>query len=86
MAIGNPHEAYTIGGLKIPRYKMSLYGILGYAALVTGVLQYRSMQPPAPATYESKDEENYVKRYIKYREAELKKPELLRQPYTGASI
>ncbi|KAJ3183898.1 hypothetical protein HDU87_006016 [Geranomyces variabilis] len=86
MAGGNPYEAYNVAGMKIPRYKMALYGMVGYAVLVTGILQYRKMQPPTPIAYESKEEESYVKRYISYMEKELNKPELLRKPFTGASI
>ncbi|KAJ3016500.1 hypothetical protein HKX48_004006 [Thoreauomyces humboldtii] len=83
MAIGNPFETYNIAGAKIPRYKMSLYGIIGYVTLVTGIIQYGKFQPPKPTLYESKEEEAYVKRYVDFREQELKKPELLRAAYTG---
>ncbi|KAI8825655.1 uncharacterized protein EV422DRAFT_513718 [Fimicolochytrium jonesii] len=87
MAGGNPYEAYTVFGKQIPRYKMAGYGMLAYVVLITGFVQYRKMQPPAPIQYQSKEEENYVKRYVAYMEEELKKPELLRQPFTGrASI
>ncbi|TPX67769.1 hypothetical protein SpCBS45565_g03569 [Spizellomyces sp. 'palustris'] len=86
MAGGNPFDPYNIAGLKVPRYKVALYGIIGYVALLTGVIQYKKMQPPAPIVYESKEEEGYVKRYIQHMEGELKKPVLVRQPFTGPSF
>ncbi|KAI9089479.1 hypothetical protein DFS34DRAFT_639360 [Phlyctochytrium arcticum] len=85
MAGGNPFETYSIAGLKVPRYKVAIYGIVGYAALITGLIKYKGMQPPAPVTYESKEEEAYVKRYLKYAATEHKKPLLLRKTFLEPS-
>ncbi|KAJ3190176.1 hypothetical protein HDU85_000467 [Gaertneriomyces sp. JEL0708] len=85
MAGGNPLETYNIAGMRIPRYKVALYGMIGYTLLFTGLIKYKQMQPPAPIVYDSPEEESYVKRYIKHMETESHKPHLLREPYRGTT-
>ncbi|KAJ3076895.1 hypothetical protein HDU98_010990 [Podochytrium sp. JEL0797] len=46
---------------------------------------YSSFQPRAPILFASKEEEDYVKRYIKHNTAESHKPAYLREAYQGAS-
>ncbi|KAJ3109845.1 hypothetical protein HDU97_000075 [Phlyctochytrium planicorne] len=85
VSIGDPYEPFTIGSLKVPRYRVALFGILGYATLYFGYSTYSKFQPKKPITFSSKEEEDYVKRYIKHAHAEAHKPELVKQPYLGPS-
>ncbi|KAJ3112826.1 hypothetical protein HDU96_004127 [Phlyctochytrium bullatum] len=85
LSIGNPFETYTIAGAKVPRYKLALFGILGYVTLYFGYSTYSKFQPRKPIRFESKEEEDYVKRYIKHAHEEAHKPVFVRQPYGGPS-
>ncbi|KAJ3219916.1 hypothetical protein HDU67_008445 [Dinochytrium kinnereticum] len=71
--------------MKVPRYRVALFGIFGYFAFFVGRTVYSKLQPKAPIKFESAEEEDFVKRYIKHTHEEAHKPVLLRQPYTGPS-
>lgn len=45
-----------------------------------------ALSAPPPIAFESKEEEDYVRRYIAHKEAEEHKPKLLRVPFTGKSV
>ena len=65
---------------------MSLYGIIGFFSLYMGVKTINSFKPKRkPVTFESTEQEDYVKRYIEHTRKELHKPVLGREPYMGAS-
>jgi hypothetical protein len=64
---------------------MAIYGLSGFAGIFFALKFYRSFQPRKSVTYESKEEENYVKRYIEHTKKEAHKPTLLRDPYGGPS-
>ncbi|KAJ3043543.1 hypothetical protein HK097_001719 [Rhizophlyctis rosea] len=81
MAGGNPFEPYDVFGLKVPRYKMAAYGIVGYTILITGVVIKKKMAPKTPITFDSPEEEAWVKKYITFRKAELHKPLLVQQKF-----
>jgi hypothetical protein len=57
--------------------------------LYVGIYSFFSIKsrftPPPPITFESKEEEDYVARYMKHAEQESHKPKLLRTPYAGPS-
>ena len=60
--------------------------VLGLYVGVFGAFKIKgALTPPPPITFESKEEEDYVKRYIAHTEAEEHKPKLLRTPFTGKS-
>ncbi|KAJ3035670.1 hypothetical protein HDV00_003556 [Rhizophlyctis rosea] len=81
MAGGNPFEPYHVAGLKIPRYKMAMYGIFAYAALIIGYKQYSALQPKPPVTFDSPEEEAWVRKYVSFQKAELHKPLLVREKF-----
>ena len=57
--------------------------MLGYIGVFVGVKSYFKFKAKAPISFESPEEENYVKRYIAHHGKESHKPELLRLPFTG---
>ncbi|KAJ3127726.1 hypothetical protein HK101_005531 [Irineochytrium annulatum] len=85
VSIGNPYETYTIGGVKLPRYKVAMYVLFGYAGLFTAWSVYSRFQPKKPIHFQSKEEEDYVKRYIEHSKHESHKPRLAREAYMGPS-
>ncbi|KAJ3408757.1 hypothetical protein HDV05_004766 [Chytridiales sp. JEL 0842] len=65
---------------------MAMFGIGGFAALFFTFKMYRSLQPKDyTIKYESKEEEDYVKRYIAHAKKEAHKPLLVREAYGGPS-
>ncbi|KAJ3093041.1 hypothetical protein HK100_006786 [Physocladia obscura] len=86
MTIGNPFEVYTIAGSNIPRYKIVIGVFSGLFGLYAFNKVYKSFQPRAPILFTNKEEEDYVKRYIKHHhEEEHNKPIFLREVYQGPS-
>ncbi|KAJ3296462.1 hypothetical protein HK104_001601 [Borealophlyctis nickersoniae] len=81
MAGGNPFEPYNVFGIQIPKYKLVGYMLLIYATGITAVVQYKKRQPPAPITFDSPEEESWVKKYVQYRKEEKKKPVLVQEPF-----
>ncbi len=60
--------------------------VLGLYAGVFGAFKLKgALTPPPPISFESREEEDFVKRYIAHVEAEEHKPKLLRTPYNGPS-
>ena len=60
--------------------------VLGlYGGIFTVMKIKSSFAAPPPLTFESKEEEDYVKRYVAHVQAEEHKPQLLRKPYAGVS-
>ena len=49
-----------------------------YAGTFVAVTQYSKLKAKPPVTYESKEQESFVKRYIEHAERESHKPLLLR--------
>ncbi|KAI8847422.1 hypothetical protein BC829DRAFT_363014, partial [Chytridium lagenaria] len=82
---GDPYEPYVIGGLKVPRYRVALFGILAYAGIYMVNKTYSSFQPKAPIKFENAQEEEFVKKYIKHAHEEAHKPAFVRQSYAGPS-
>ncbi|KAJ1541534.1 hypothetical protein HK405_010558, partial [Cladochytrium tenue] len=84
-SIGNPFEAYKIGGRSFARYQIA-WGIFGM--YVGGYFLYSlssRMSPKKPVGFSSPEEEDFVKRYIAHVKSEAHKPLLVRDPYTGPS-
>jgi hypothetical protein len=54
-----------------------------YAGIFFAVGQYNKWKPKPAITYESKEEESFVKRYIDHVQHESHKPELLRKPFAA---
>jgi hypothetical protein len=85
MAGGNPLALYNVAGLKIPRYRMAIICLGIYVGIYAGFSIKGKFAPPKPLTYESKEQEEYVKKYLEHHEQEAHKPKLLREKYTGSS-
>ena len=87
MAGGSPFEIYRIFGLQIPRYKVT--SVTQVALYVMGIytggaVLYSNLgRKTVETTFESKEEEMYVQKYIQHAEKELEKPVLLRTRYQG---
>ncbi|KAI9324358.1 hypothetical protein BDR26DRAFT_275663 [Obelidium mucronatum] len=81
MSIGNPYEAYQIAGASIPRYRVALGVFATFFGLFVANKTYSSFQPRAPILFSSKEEENYVKRYIHHAHEEAHKPKFIRETY-----
>lgn len=52
-----------------------------YAGLYVGISQYNKLGPRKGVTFESVEQENFVKRYIKHAEIQAHKPVLLREAF-----
>ncbi|KAI8613184.1 hypothetical protein BC830DRAFT_1133439 [Chytriomyces sp. MP71] len=85
MSIGNPFEAYQIAGVTIPRYKVAVGVFATFFGLYVTRRTYNSFQPRAPIEFTSKEEENYVKRYIHHHHQEAHRPAYIRETYPGPS-
>ncbi|KAI8894351.1 hypothetical protein BC833DRAFT_624039 [Globomyces pollinis-pini] len=84
MAGGNPMEIFNIAGLKVQRYKLVAYFLAGSAAFVTAKIQYSKLTAkPAPVTFDSPEQEAFVKRYIAHKENESHKPVLARAAFNA---
>ncbi|KAJ3327354.1 hypothetical protein HDU76_011947 [Blyttiomyces sp. JEL0837] len=64
---------------------MAMFGVAGFFAIYLGVSTINRMKPKAPIKFGSKEEEDYVKRYIAHVHHESHKPVLVREPYAGPS-
>ena len=63
---------------------MAAYFIGFYAATFLAVKTYNKLNPKENViTFSSKEEEDYVNRYIQHEMEQEKKPELLRVPFKG---
>ncbi|ORY31570.1 hypothetical protein BCR33DRAFT_703130, partial [Rhizoclosmatium globosum] len=82
---GNPFEAFQIAGRAVPRYQVaggvfaSIFGFYLFSKVKS------SFAPRAPILFTSKEEENYVKRYIHHHHEETHKPLFVRETYSGPS-
>ncbi|KAJ3092777.1 hypothetical protein HK102_003040 [Quaeritorhiza haematococci] len=63
MAGGSPFDPYTVFGMKLPKWQVSGYMMLFFAVGITGFIQYKKLQPPAPLKLEQ-EEADFVKKYI----------------------
>eukprot|EP00842_Homolaphlyctis_polyrhiza_P001099 jgi/Hompol1/1990/HPOL_002111-RA len=83
MAGGSPFEIYNLFGLKVPRYQMAGGMIAIYVALFATNSWLSSLKPKPPIKFESKAEEDFVKKYIHHAHQEAHKPVLLRTPFSA---
>ncbi|KAJ3261519.1 hypothetical protein HK103_005354 [Boothiomyces macroporosus] len=81
MAGGNPYEIFNVFGLKIHRYRVVLYTVGIYAGIYYSVTKYNQLKAKPPVSFESKQQEDYVKRYIAHKEHNDHLPALLRTKF-----
>lgn len=67
------------------KYKLTMYVLGLYVGIYSFFAIKSRFTPPPPITFESKEEEDFVKKYIQHMEHESHKPKLLRTPYSGPS-
>ncbi|KAJ3240331.1 hypothetical protein HDU81_003999 [Chytriomyces hyalinus] len=86
LSIGNPFETVHVAGAAIPRYKVAAGVFATFFGLYVANKTYKSFQPRAAIEFGSKEEENYVKRYIHHHHQEAhSKPVFIRETYQGPS-
>ncbi|KAJ3404094.1 hypothetical protein HDU80_003276 [Chytriomyces hyalinus] len=86
VSIGNPFETVHVAGAAIPRYRVAAGVFATFFGLYVANKTYKSFQPRAAIEFGSKEEENYVKRYIHHHHQEAhSKPAFIRETYQGPS-
>lgn len=81
MAGGSPFELFNIFGLQVQRYKVVMYMLGLCGATYAGAKAYGSLKPTPQPVFESKDQKDWIKKYMDFTRKENEKPELLRTPF-----
>jgi hypothetical protein len=50
---------------------------------ITAIVQLQKFKAKPPVSFESKEQESFVKRYVEHQQHESHKPELLRKPFAA---
>ncbi len=50
---------------------------------ITAIVQLQKLKAKPPVSFESKEQESFVKRYVEHQQHESHKPELLRKPFAA---